>query len=169
MRPGKNEYFPFYETYISNVSEHDAVSALEENLFSTLSVLNQIPADKWNFFYAPGKWSVKAVILHICDVERVFAYRALAFARGETQVLPAFDEDAYAGNSEAGARTPESLIEEFKNVRASSLSLFKGCSPEALQKRGQLPAGTLTVNALAFAICGHCRHHLEVLKTKYLK
>ncbi|MCU0359877.1 MAG: DinB family protein [Bacteroidia bacterium] len=169
MRPAKNEYFPFYETYISKVIEHDAVLALEENLSGTLSVLNQIPAKQWDYYYEPNKWSIKEVVLHICDVERVFAYRALAFARGETQMLPAFDEDVYALNSEAGARTPEALIEEFKNVRLSSLSLFKGCSPEALQKRGQLPAGTLTVNALAFAICGHCKHHLDVLKARYLK
>lgn len=169
MRPGKNDYFPYLETYISKVKEDTAVSALEFNLTAGMNVLQGIPSEKWNFAYAPDKWTVKELVIHSIDTERVFAYRAMAFARGETQLLPAFDENAYARHSEANSKTSEAILEDFKNVRAASISLFKGFSESVLQMRGKVPAGTISVNALGYAICGHLTHHLEVLKERYLK
>lgn len=169
MRPGKNDYFPYLETYISKVKEDTAIAALELGLANGLKALQAIPSDKWNFAYAPGKWTVKELLVHTTDTERVFAYRAMAFARGETKVLPSFDENTYAANSEANARTPEAISEEFKSVRLASISLFRGFSEHALQSRGSVPAGSITVNALGYAICGHLAHHLEVLRERYLK
>jgi len=169
MRPGKNEYFPYLETYISKVKKDTAVSALEKDLKNTLTILKNIPLEKWDFAYAPGKWTIKELVVHIMDVERIFAYRALCFARKEVKVLPSFDEDSYALNSEANSRSPESITEEFMNLRVSSISLFKGFSPEALQRSGNVPMGSITVNALAFTISGHTAHHMEVLKERYLK
>lgn len=169
MRPGKNDYYPYLENYISKVKEDTALAALDLSLARSLEVLQAIPTNKWNFAYAPGKWTVKELLVHTIDTERVFAYRAMAFARGESQVLPSFDENTYAENSEANTRTPEAILEEFKSVRLASISLFRGFSEQMLQKRGALPAGSITVNALGFAICGHLVHHLEVLKERYLK
>ncbi len=169
MRPGKNDYFPYLETYVSKVKEDTVVAALESNLASGLEVLQRIPLAKWEHAYAPGKWTVKELLVHVMDTERVFAYRAMAFARGEKQVLPAFDENTFAANSEANSRTPGSILEEFTNLRASNISLFKGFSEQALQKHGNVPAGSVTVNALGYAICGHFIHHLQILQERYLK
>jgi hypothetical protein len=169
MRPGKNDYFPYLETYIAKVKEDTALSALEKALSTTLSVLYAIPSEKWNFAYAPDKWTVKELVVHTIDTERVFAYRALAFARGEMQLLPAFDENAFAKHSEANSRTAESICEEFKTVRTANISLFGSFSDQTLQRSGKVPAGTITVNALGYAICGHTVHHLEVLAHRYLK
>jgi len=169
MRPGKNDYFPYLETYISKVKEETAISALENTLSPTLKLISAIPPEKWNFAYASDKWTVKELVTHCIDTERVFAYRALAFARGETQILPAFDENTYAKYSEANSRTSETILEEFKSVRTASISLFRSFSDQTLMKSGKVPAGTITVNALGYAICGHTAHHLEVLTLRYLK
>lgn len=169
MRPGKNDYYPYLETYISKVKEDTVLAALDSSLAGSMKILQGIPSDKWNFAYAPGKWTVKELLVHTIDTERVFAYRAMAFARGESQVLPSFDENTYAENSEANTRTPEAILEELKSVRLASISLYRGFSERALQKRGEVPAGSISVNALGFAICGHLAHHLEVLKERYLK
>jgi uncharacterized damage-inducible protein DinB len=169
MRPGKNDYFPYLETYISKVKEDAVVSALENSLSRTLNLLKGIPSEKWNFAYGPDKWSVKELVVHTIDTERVFAYRALAFARGETQLLPAFDENAYAKHSDANSRTAEAILEELKNVRTANISLFRGFSDQMLQRSGKVPAGSITVNALGYAICGHTAHHLDVLTLRYLK
>jgi len=169
MRPSKNDYFPYLETYISKVKEENAVAALENGLTNTLQCLKKIPFEKWDFRYSNDKWSIKELVMHTIDVERVFAYRALAFARGEKQTLPAFNENEYAKHSEANSKNPEAILEEFESVRACSISLFKGFSVQVLQKSGKVPAGVISVNALAFAISGHCAHHMEVLVERYLK
>ncbi len=169
MRPAKDEYYPYLEAYISKVKEETALAALENTLAPVLNFLNTIPVSVWNFAYAADKWTVKELLVHVIDTERIFSYRALAFARGEQQILPAFDENFYTLNSKANERQAKDIIEEFKNVRLSSIALFRGFSEETLQKRGKLPAGQISVNALGFAICGHLAHHLEVLNQRYLK
>lgn len=169
MRPFKHEYFPYLETYIAKVKEDTLVSALEKGWIQTADFLHQIPNEKWNFAYASEKWSVKELVLHVMDTERIFAYRALAFARGESQVLPAFDENEYARNAGAFQRTPESILEEFQLLRASNIHLFRSFSETVLQKAGRVPAGSITVNALGYAICGHCIHHMEIVRERYLK
>lgn len=169
MRPLPNDYFPYLDTYISKVKEENAVAALEQGQAYAIKILTEIPPEKWDYAYAANKWNVKEVVQHVLDTERIFATRALAFARGETQILPSFDENQYALHSEATIRTPEDLLEEFKSVRASSIHLFKSFSDHTLQNSGIVPAGRITVNALGYAICGHMAHHLQIIQERYLK
>jgi len=118
--------------------------------------------------YAPGKWTSKQMLLHIIDTERVFAYRALRFARGDAQALAGFDENDYADNGGANARSMNDLLAEYAAVRAATLALVNSFTPEQLQQRGTANNAAVTVNALLYILPGHERHHLNVFRERYL-
>ena len=168
MKPVEGEYPPYFSTYISKVTENDCISALENTEKEFISFFKSIPENKGDFAYAPGKWTIKQLILHIADAERIFAYRALRFARGDEQQNLSFEEDDYAKNCEAEKRTLQSVIEEFAAVRRSTILLFKSFSDKTLQNTGNMAAGKTTVNALGFTTSGHASHHVGVLKERYL-
>ena len=121
-----------------------------------------------NFRYAEGKWSIKEVIGHIADVERIFVFRALCFARGEAVALPGFDENEYARQSNAGSRPLKDLVDELRTVRAATVSFFAGLSEKELLRRGTANQNGYTVRALAFIIAGHERHHVRIVAERYL-
>lgn len=168
MRPVEGTYPKFLETYISKVKEDHVLKALEANTSDLTELLSLIPKDKGDYVYAPGKWTIKQLIIHISDAERIFSYRALRFARRDEQQPLAFEEDDYAANCNAEKRTLESVIEELLAIRKATSLLFESFDEDTLLKPGNTSLGKTTVNAIGFAICGHASHHLDILKERYL-
>jgi hypothetical protein len=167
-RPATTDYAPYFETYVKLVPDGDVGEALARQIDESLPFYRGISEEQSRFRYAPGKWTIKQSLGHVCDAERVFTYRALAFARGEPAPLPSFDQDIYVAGADFDSRTWTSLIEELKAVRAASVSLFKSL-PDAVQDRRGVASGKeVTTRALGFITLGHERHHLEILKTRYL-
>ena len=166
--PGPDEYGPSYAGYVSHVpAGADIVDLLARQREETLARLSAIPETRGDHRYAPEKWSVKQVVLHLSDAERIFAYRALRIARGDTTPLPGFDENAYAPESGADARTMADVTTEWGDVRRASMSLFRHLQPGAWTRRGTASNAPVSVRALAWVIAGHTRHHLGVLAERY--
>jgi hypothetical protein len=168
LRPERSEYAEWFERYISRVPDGSIVETLSRQLASTEALLRGLSAERARFSYAPGKWTVAEVIGHVADSERVFAYRALAFARGETQALPGFDENVYGANSPAGRRPFGDVIDEYASVRRATLSLLSGFDDDAWERGGIANEKAISVRALAWVMAGHARHHLGVLRERYL-
>jgi uncharacterized damage-inducible protein DinB len=166
-RPLENEYAHYYHGYISKVKDDDIIKVLEEQLQITTSLFNSLSIENENYRYTAGKWNVKEVLGHVIDAERVFSFRALAFARGETQKLPGFDQEPYVNNADFSKRILQSLKEEYENLRRANLALFKSFSEEMLDRKGIASNNEVTVRALIFIIAGHEKHHLDILKEKY--
>lgn len=167
-RPRPDEHSPYYAKYIALVPDEDLSIAaqLADQHHETIDALRKAKS-KADFAYAPDKWTVKEVICHLCDAERIFAYRALRFARGDSTDLPGFDENAYVPASNARKRTMEDLLEELWSVRAATLSLAKQLDESALSRRGSANGAPVSVRALLFIIAGHERHHLGILRERY--
>lgn len=168
MRPQKQDYIAYFEHYINLVSERDIISALKNNLQSSLHFLKFIPSNKFDYQYAPHKWTIKEVLNHIIDTERVFSYRALCFSRGETQVLPGFDENVYAAHTDLSKVAFEDLVMEFDIVRQATILQFSHLSSDKLLLKGKSAAGENNVLSLGFMIAGHTQHHINVVKERYL-
>ena len=167
-RPGADEYAPYYEKYVSLVPDADLVVTLERQGAETAALLRSLTEERGAHRYAPGKWSVKQLVGHVCDGERIFSYRALAFARGDFQELPGMEQEEWMAGVDFDARTLSSLIDEFEAVRASTVHLFRHLSPEAWARRGTASDNEVTVRALAYVIAGHEAHHVRVLRERYL-
>ena len=167
-RPAENEFAPYYARYIERVADGDVLRALSKQCETTTTLVRSLPEERGGFRYAPGKWSVREVLGHVIDAERIFGYRALTFARGDTVSLPGFDEDNYARASNADRRTLADLAAEFEIVRRSTIALFHSFDETALGRRGKANNVEVTVRALAFITAGHELHHADVLRTKYL-
>lgn len=169
MRPLKGTYPEYYENYIPLAKQNTIKEALTENESATLAFFKAVPESMQDFAYAEGKWTIKGVLNHIIDTERIFSYRALRFARKDyTQPLP-YEQDDYVANAELENRTLADLITEFETVRKATITLYNSFSQEALNRIGQTAAGKASVNAIGFTICGHSIHHLTILKERYLK
>lgn len=158
----------FYHKYVRLVQSDDAVAALENNAAETLALLREIPGEKWSHRYAEGKWSIKEMVQHILDSERIFSYRALCIARGEKASLPGFDENTYAAASEAGKRSKEELVEEFETTRKATVLLFRSFSQDQLFSTGTANNKPIDVNSIGFITVGHLMHHLNILQERYL-
>ena len=168
MRPQKQDYIPYFENYINLVPESDVISALKANHQTILDFIEDIPRLKVNYFYDDGKWTVKQVINHIIDTERILSYRALRFARGDNQKTLGFDENLYASNANLTNTNTQILADEFDSVRLSNILMFKQLSEKELQLKGQMSSGEVTVLALGYFLCGHAQHHINVIKERYL-
>jgi hypothetical protein len=167
-RPQAGEYLPYYGKYIELVPDGDLISILREQLMDTVALLRGVSAEKADHAYAPGKWTIKEVVGHMIDVERVMAYRALRFARNDTTDLAGFDENTWVPAANFGARTLGDLLEEFQVVRSSTIHLAKHLDDETLKRRGKANAAEVSVRALLYIIAGHERHHVALLKERYL-
>src|ERR1041384_2116337 len=167
-RPESGEYPPYTIAYISLVPDGDIVATLGSQLNDTLTMLRSIPESRGDFRYADGKWSIKEIIGHITDGERIFAYRALRFARGDETPLPGYDQDEYAQGANFDARTLADLAAEFASIRPATVALFRSLDAEAMQRRGPANDNPVSVRALAHIIAGHELHHVQVLRTRYL-
>jgi uncharacterized damage-inducible protein DinB len=167
-KPATSEYASFYGSYIARVADDDIVAVLENQMQSTRAFLETISDEQGDKAYAPGKWSVKELIGHVIDSERVFAYRALRFARNDQTALPGFDQETFTANANFANRLLSDVVQEFEAVRRATVLLFKHLSPDAWHRRGSANGNEITVLALAFVIAGHELHHMDVLKTRYL-
>ncbi|MFC4211716.1 DinB family protein [Pedobacter lithocola] len=164
-RPQPNDYPAWGETYISKVDK-DIFEILEEQVF-TIPVLFQSNAEKENFAYAEGKWTLKEMLGHIIDCERIFVYRMTCFARNEQQQLPGFEEDDYVANAHFGERNFDDMIEEFAALRKSNLYFFKSLNEVELTRKGIASGRAITVKSILFIAAGHIAHHVGVLKERY--
>lgn len=168
MMPQPGEFAPFYQYYINQVPEGNIIANMKESLGNTLSLLSVLPEEKWLHRYAEGKWSIKEVLLHIIDTERVFAYRALGVARHDQTSFPGFDQDAYVPESRADARSTKSLLSEFAAVREASIQLFSHLDDDLWARKGLANNHPVSVRALAYIIVGHELHHINIIKERYL-
>ena len=166
-RPAPGDYHAAFERYVARVTEADVLKALAQQVDDVRAVLGSIPAAREDFLYAPGKWTVRQAVGHIVDSERVFGYRILCVARGETANLPGFEENAYADNSTRERSPLASLIEEFTFLRRSHLLMLDGFDAAAWGRVGTANGNRITVRAMPYIMIGHVRHHLAVLKDKY--
>ncbi len=166
-KPASDEYAPYYETYVSKVAGDDPVAALRLLRNSTNEVFSRLDAKKAAHRYAPGKWTVQEVIGHITDAERVFAFRALWFARQKDGALPGFDENAWMPASQFGAQPLAKVIEAWRTQRLATIALFETLPADAWKQRGTANNKVVSVRALAWIAAGHEIHHLNVLKERY--
>ena len=166
-RPGATEHVAYYGKYTALVPDGSIVETLRTQAAETAALLASVPAAKEEFRYAEGKWSVKEVVGHMADGERVFAYRALRFSRGDETPLASFDENTYVPAGAFGARTLKSLAEEFSAIRESTVRLLDGLDEQAMARSGEAAENRITVRALAWIIAGHERHHVAILRDRY--
>jgi uncharacterized damage-inducible protein DinB len=166
-RPGADESAPFYHGYIDKVPGEQIGEYLASQLREVEQLLAPLDDAAAGFRYAPEKWSVKEVLGHICDAERIFAYRLLRIARADPTPLPGFDEDAYVPPAEFGARPIRDLVREFQAVRGSTIALVEGLPSAGWQRRGQASGKVISTRAIAYIMVGHVTHHLAVLRERY--
>jgi hypothetical protein len=164
-----SEFVTFYGTYISQVSEeYTLIEELEISLHRFIKFVQDLPMDKFDYRYAEGKWTIKDIIQHIIDAERIFAYRALRFARYDTTELPGFDENSYVDQALANKRSIMELLTELSAVRHATIFLFKSFTNEELLRIGVASNSPISVRALGFVIIGHQNHHQRIFQERYL-
>jgi hypothetical protein len=168
IRPAADEFAPFYAGYVQQVPDGDIVEAMIGGAEISAALLGDLPDDIASRAYAPGKWTLKEVVLHCADTERIFAYRALRIARGDTTPLPGFDENAYTPLSGASSRTLEDILDELQSVREASVTLFSGLPSEAWTRRGMASGKEVSVRGIAWITAGHLLHHMGVIQDRYL-
>ena len=165
-----SEYNPYYKSYIDkSYTDLKCVEGLIQNLDTVISFYKDIPKEKHRLCYAEGKWTIKDILLHIIDTERIFAYRALRIARQDKTPMVGFEQDDYVANGYAESRTLESLIEEYKTVRQATISLFSSFNSDTLLQIGEASGSPFSVRALGYIIVGHENHHNQVIRERYLE
>ncbi len=162
------EYGSYFAAYISKASIEDVYEGLKSGREEFLTFLEQIPEEKIHHQYAEDKWTIAEVILHVIDTERIFAYRALRFSRNDRTKLTEFDQDKLAKNCNASKYTKKQLMDEFATVRNHSISLFKTFDQEMLCRIGRVKGNPMSARAAGYIMVGHQRHHIEVMKSRYL-
>jgi hypothetical protein len=167
-RPASNEYSQTYSRYVDRVPAGDIVEILRGQIAETSSFLRGIPSERTTSGYAPGKWTIRDIVGHMSDTERIMSYRALRFARGDRTPLPAFEEADYAPIARASEREMSDLVRELELVRAATVALFTSLPADAWRRAGSASGNEITVRALAAVIAGHERHHLAVIRERYL-
>lgn len=166
-RPEPGEYAPYYERYISLVHGADILTSLDSQRRQTLLLLSGRDEADGDFRYAPDKWSAKEVLGHVCDTERIFAYRALRISRGDRTPMASFEQDDYVRNGPFAARPLAELIEDYIAVRRATLTLLRNLDDQAWMRRGTASNNEVSVRALAYMIAGHELHHRRILEEKY--
>jgi uncharacterized damage-inducible protein DinB len=163
-----NEYSNFNATYIKAAANVELIEELEICLHDFIRFVQNIPMDKFDYRYVEGKWTIKDIIQHVIDTERIFAYRALRISRNDTTPLPGFEENDYVENTKANERGIQDLLAEFSAVRYASLFLFKSFSEEQLKRMGTASETAISVRAIGFIIIGHQKHHQHIFQERYL-
>jgi DinB family protein len=166
--PEATEYQSYYGRYISLVPGRDLAQTLESQLGESLPTLGTIDERKSLYRYAPGKWSIKEVLGHLIDAERIFTCRALRFARKDPTPLPGFDQDPYVAAANFDSRPWDDSIAEFEYVRRSTILFFRALAPEELLRSGTASQSSITVRALGYIIAGHELHHMAIIRDRYL-
>jgi uncharacterized damage-inducible protein DinB len=168
-KPAPTEHAPEFSKYVMLVAEGDIIQTLEQQIESSLSLLRTIPSDKANFRYAPDKWSVKELLGHVIDSERIFSYRALRFARNDQTPVPGYDQDDYVRDADFDRRNLADMAEEFATVRRATIQLFGPLNETEWLRHGKANENDVSVRALAYIIAGHELHHMGVLRSYYLQ
>lgn len=163
-----NEYIPYYQTYINKAGDLPLIDGLKQSQNQSIAFLESIPEETYGYAYSEGKWTIKEVIQHVIDTERIFAYRALCIGRKDETSFPGYEQDDYAVTSQANLRTKQSLISEYKTVRMSNISLFESFTDEMLKEIGTASNSPVSPRAIAFVLIGHETHHWDVIKARYL-
>ena len=166
-RPDPAEYAPYFQRYLDLVPEEDILTALESQMEVTSSLLRSVNEERANYRYAPGKWTIKQVVGHVGDTERILAFRALSISRGETNPLPGFDEDSYVRGADFDSWPYGDLVDSLAIVRRANIMMFRHLTNDAWLRRGIANQNPTSPRALAFTILGHERHHLRVLRETY--
>jgi len=168
--PAQSEYPTYANMYMKyTVKDGSLIKQLTQSLKTTLALIKSLSEDELNFRYQVGKWSIKDILVHIIDDERIFCYRALAFARNDNTNFPGFEQDDYANFADTDKRSIENILAEYQAVRLATTTLFEGFSETALQRIGTANGNNTSVRALGYHILGHELHHIEVVKKHYLK
>jgi uncharacterized damage-inducible protein DinB len=168
-KPLPDEYPAYAEMYLKCLPEGEMIlEHLKEQIKKTRQFVEDIPAEKWDYVYTPGKWTIKEVLVHIIDDERIYAYRALRFGRGDATPLPGFEQNDYVPYSKANGRSIKSILKEYGSVRKATLTLFRSFTEEDLLRRGTANNHAYSVRGLLYHLAGHELHHLKILKEKYL-
>lgn len=168
QRPEANEYHPAYQKYFDLIPNGDLLAILTQNSTETADFFEAIPTAKHDYRYAEGKWTIKQLLMHIIDTERVFAYRALAAARGDESPAYRMDEELYASNVDVSSRTLPDLIGEFKSVRSATEFLLRNLSDEQGQRWCNVVTHPMTARAIAYFMIGHVLHHVGIVRERYL-
>ncbi len=169
LRPAQTEYAEFYADYVALVEETDVISALLNQPEDLRKLLAGISEEKEHYGYAEGKWSIRELLGHIVDAERVFSYRALRISRGDATPLAGFEENFYVANGNFGSVKLTETLEEFSLLRRSNVLLFKNLTEAMWQKTGTASNASVSVRALAYIVVGHVRHHENILRERYLE
>ena len=167
-RPESNEYVPYYGKYVALVPDGDLAEILSRQIDATMALLSPLPEQRAAFAYARGKWTIKDVVGHLTDSERVFSYRALRIGRNDKTPLPGFEQDDYVACANFNDRILSSLLEEFASVRKATVQLFRSFGDKEWLRRGTANGYEITALALGYIVAGHELHHVEVLRTRYL-
>lgn len=167
-RPDLNAVHPILLNYVNYVKDMDVIESLEYSLQQMVALMNAVPEEKGEYRYGNGKWSIKEVLNHLMDVERIFSYRALRFSRNDATPIPGFQENDYAPEANAHSRTIKQLMDELIRLRASTTDLFRSFTPAMLSRTGFANGNELQVLTLGYAISGHESHHRKILQERYL-
>lgn len=167
-KPQSGEYNPYYQKYIDLAVEDDIVGALDAQSRETAALLDGLSEDQAAHRYAPDKWSIKQIVGHITDAERIFAYRLLAIARGETKPLPGFDQEPFVANGGFDGRAMSDLAKELATVRRANVMMMRALSDEAWRRLGTASESPVSARAIAFVMLGHERHHMRIIRERYL-
>jgi uncharacterized damage-inducible protein DinB len=169
-KPGAGEYAPYTISYIGLLPDDGLILRhLQDNLTNTSNFLRSLSEEKLNYRYAEGKWTIKEILAHLIDDERIYSYRALRFARNDKTELPGFEQDDYALESGANERSIEDLLQEFATVRRATISLFDSFDTEALMRVGVASGNVMSVRAAAYHIAGHELRHINIIKERYYR
>lgn len=167
-RPASTEFSTYFARYVGQVPEGDVLERLRMQIEDTAALFGGLTDAQASYRYAPGKWSARQIVGHMSDTERVFTYRANAFARGDTTPLPSFDQDLWMANSRFDERSMNDLVTEFRAVRASTVALFESLTDEALSRVGVASGNPTTARAIAYITAGHEIHHVRIFREEYL-
>jgi hypothetical protein len=167
-RPAPTEYAPYYERYVSLVTDGDVMNVLGGQTTRLQDIFTGMPEEKGEFRYAEGKWSIKELLGHLIDGERMFAYRVLRISRGDVTPIEGFEQDGYIENAHANARSFAELLEEFSLLRRANMIFFKNLTDEDWARLGTASDATVSVRALGYIMAGHIEHHLAILQERYL-
>lgn len=167
-RPDTNEFDPYYNAYISLVEGDDVLPILDSQSAELRTIFTGVPEEKGAFAYAEGKWTIKELLSHIIDAERMFAYRTLRVSRGDKTPIEGFEQEDYIENSNANNRPFADLLDEFDLQRRSNMLLFSNLSDEASRRMGTANDKAISARALIYCMAGHVRHHINILKERYL-
>jgi hypothetical protein len=170
QRPAPEEYTQSVYTsrYVNLVPGEDVLTELNKSAREVQNLFSSLSENQWNYRYAPGKWTLKELLAHMIDTERIMAYRALCIARGEKQPLPGFDEEAYAASGNYDKRKPAELLQEYRLIREANLLQFKNFDEFMLSRVGNANGKDITARAVLFVMAGHERHHLNIIQERYL-